>query len=119
MLEKWEEGIKPKGYDAKQFPKARLRMLESIEKARIILSANIEAGVNIECLWEDNDFHKSLSRVEFEEMIAHNVEELKQVMELCIIESGLKLDEIHSIEMMGCGTRIPIIMDTHLKIWML
>lgn len=92
-------------------------MLESIEKARIILSANIEAGVNIECLWEDNDFHKSLTRVEFEEMIAHNVDELKLVMEQCIAESGLKLDEVHSIEMMGCGTRIPIIMETAMKIF--
>lgn len=117
LLEKWEEGLKAKGYDSSQFPKARLRLLESIEKARIILSANIEAGVNIECLWEDNDFHKSITRTEFEEMIAHNVDELKQVMEQCIAESGLKHEEIHSIEMMGCGTRIPIIMDTAMKVF--
>jgi len=36
-------------------PKSRIRMLDTIEKARIILSANIEAGLNIECLLDDYD----------------------------------------------------------------
>jgi hypothetical protein len=35
-------------------------MLETIEKARIILSANIESGINIECLLEENDLSRNL-----------------------------------------------------------
>lgn len=68
------------GCDPRTNPKARLRMLESIEKARIILSANQESSVNIECLLEDNDLQRNISRTEFEEMIASNVTELKVVL---------------------------------------
>lgn len=92
-------------------------MLESIEKARIILSANQESSVNIECLLEDNDLQRNINRAEFEEMIASNVEELRVVLEQCFIESGLKHEDIHAIEMMGCGTRIPIIMETAMRVF--
>jgi molecular chaperone DnaK (HSP70) len=61
------------GCDPRTNPKARLRMLEGIEKSRIILSANIESSVNIECLLEDNDLSRSVSRTEFEEIIAPNI----------------------------------------------
>lgn len=105
------------GCDPRTNPKARLRMLESIEKARIILSANQESSVNIECLLEDNDLSRSITRAEFEEMIAGNIDELRAIMEKCIVESGLKNEEIHSLEMMGCGTRIPIIMETAVKVF--
>jgi molecular chaperone DnaK (HSP70) len=32
-----------------------------------------------------------------------------------IKESGLKLSDIYSVEMVGCGTRIPAIMDASMK----
>lgn len=49
-------------------------MLDTIEKARIILSANQEASINIECLIDDFDLSRSLKRPEFEEIIAPNVQ---------------------------------------------
>ena len=92
-------------------------MLETIEKARIILSANIEAGINVECLLEDNDLQRSLKRDEFEEIIQPNIASLVELLKQTLADSGLKTSEIHSIEMMGCGTRIPIIMETALKVF--
>jgi molecular chaperone DnaK (HSP70) len=38
-------------------------------------------------------------------------------MKECIHDSGLKTSQIHSLEMMGCGTRIPIIMDIAMKVF--
>jgi molecular chaperone DnaK (HSP70) len=92
-------------------------MLEWIEKARIILSANAEAGINIESLIEDYDLSWSISRTEFEEIIKPNLSNLETLMKECIHDSGLKTSQIHSLEMMGCGTRIPIIMDIAMKVF--
>lgn len=41
--------------DPRTNPKARIRMLDSIEKARIILSGINESSINIECLVDDYD----------------------------------------------------------------
>lgn len=90
-------------------------MLESIEKARIILSANQEAGINIECLIEDFDMNRSLKRAEFEELIAPNIQELTNLIQETIKDSGVKLSDIFSVEMVGCGTRIPAIMEASMK----
>ena len=49
--------------------KARLRMLDAIEKMRKVLSANNEASINIECLLEDEDMLYNLNRVDFEFLI--------------------------------------------------
>lgn len=46
------------GCDPRESPKARLRMLDTIEKARKILSANSEASVSVECLMEDEDLYR-------------------------------------------------------------
>lgn len=92
-------------------------MLETIEKAWIILSANIEAGVNIECLIEDFDLSWQVKWAEFEEIIQPNIAQLVALLERTLHESGLKHTDIHSVEMMGCGTWIPIIMDNAMKVF--
>lgn len=49
--------------------KGKLRLLESIEKARKILSANSEAPINVEYLVEDEDFNTLIKRDDFEKLI--------------------------------------------------
>jgi heat shock protein 4 len=49
--------------------KGRLRLLEAIEKARKILSANSEAPVHVEYLVEDEDFSTLIKREEYEILI--------------------------------------------------
>ena len=54
------------GADPRKNIRARLRMLDTIEKQRKILSGINEATIHIESLLEDEDLHKSLKREEFE-----------------------------------------------------
>ena len=68
------------GCDPRESPKARLWMLDSIEKARKMLSANSEAGVSIECLMEDEDLYWMVSWEEFHQLISNDLEELKKVL---------------------------------------
>lgn len=48
--------------------KAKLRMLDAIEKMRKMLSANKEASIIIESLMEDEDLSYTLKRDELEEL---------------------------------------------------
>jgi len=57
--------------------KAKLRMLDAIEKMRKMLSANSEASINIECLMEDEDMFYNVKRSELEELFAPNLEIIK------------------------------------------
>lgn len=58
------------GADPRKNIRARLRMLDTIEKQRKILSGINEATIHIESLLEDEDLHRSLKREEFEQLIA-------------------------------------------------
>lgn len=50
------------GCDPRENPRARLRMLDGIEKMRKLLSGNKEAEINLECLMDDTDFRKLMTR---------------------------------------------------------
>ena len=106
-----DEFLEKYGCDPRESPKGRLRMLDAIEKARKILSANSEASVNVECLMEDEDLFRSVKREEFIELIQNDLDSFKEVMQQCLAESGLSTSDIHSIEMIGEGSRIPSIME--------
>lgn len=69
------------GCDPRKAVKPRLRMLDSIEKCRKLLTLNKEADVNCESLMEDEDFHKSFKREELEELIAPFLERFKKHLE--------------------------------------
>jgi heat shock protein 4 len=86
--------------------KARLRILESVEKQRRVLSANIEAGINVEYLAEDFDLNHNLTREKFEEVNVDNIARFKGLLEK--LKSEIKVD-LHSVEIIGGGTRIPIL----------
>uniref|UniRef100_A0A7S3KTH2 Heat shock protein 70 n=1 Tax=Euplotes crassus TaxID=5936 RepID=A0A7S3KTH2_EUPCR len=97
------------GCDPRKAPKARLRMLDQIEKIRKMLSANSEAVLNIECLLEDEDLHQAYTREEFEKLIDPNIQELKKVMIEALEKSKLKTSAIDCIELVGEATRTPIV----------
>jgi len=64
-----EEFLKKHGCDPRESARARLRLLDSIEKVRKLLTANKEADLHCESLMEDEDLHKVFNREEFEELI--------------------------------------------------
>jgi molecular chaperone DnaK (HSP70) len=57
------------GSDPMESPRCRLRMMEAIEKARIIISADKEAVINIDYLLDEQDMIRTLKREEFEKEI--------------------------------------------------
>jgi molecular chaperone DnaK (HSP70) len=56
------------GLDVFESRKAVVKLVESIERQRKILSANSEYTVNLEYLMEENDFNYTMKRDEFEKL---------------------------------------------------
>jgi len=98
--------MKKFGVDIKTNAKTRLRMFDAIEKQRKILSANSEAVISVDNVAEDEDLSYTLAREKFEDLITPIVARFGQM--LSQLKATIKVP-IHSIEIVGGGTRIPII----------
>lgn len=65
-----EEFAKKYGDDPRESLKCKLRILEMVEKKRKTLSSNKNTDFLIECLLNDNDISRDMSREEFEKHIS-------------------------------------------------
>ena len=97
-------------------PKAVYRMMEAIERQRKILTANIEATLSVECIYEDIDFNYIMQREEFEQIAATSLVTLEDVIKRVAVWLAQNKSEfaLHSVERIGGGTRIPYV-DTLLQ----
>lgn len=96
--------------DPRTNKKAYIRLLAEIEKLKKQMSANsTKLPLNIECFMNDTDVHSSIQRVDMEDICKHLFERIEEVMNRCLRESKLSLDEIHSVEIVGGSSRIPAV----------
>jgi heat shock protein 4 len=75
------EFAKKYGCDPRKNLRCRLRLLDSIEKMRKLLTSNKDSDVNCESLMEDEDLRRHFSRDELEELIMPFVVEFKKCLE--------------------------------------
>ena len=83
-----EEFNKKYGADPRKNVRARLRMLDAIEKQRKILSGVKDATIHLESLLEDEDLHKNINRQEFEDLIGPMIENFRQLLQETLEQSG-------------------------------
>mmetsp|Transcript_145668 Transcript_145668/g.369668 ORF Transcript_145668/g.369668 Transcript_145668/m.369668 type:complete len:826 (+) Transcript_145668:122-2599(+) len=95
------------GCDPLSNKKASFKLEDAVSKTKKILSANNEAGVNCECLMEDEDFASNITRADLEEMCKPAMERVTKVLQAAIAASGLTLEQIDSVEIVGGGSRVP------------
>lgn len=89
--------------------KASIRLRASCEKLKKVLSANAEAPLNIECLMNEKDVRGFIKREEFERLSSGLVESIRVPCQKVLANSGLTVEKIHSVELVGSGSRIPAI----------
>ncbi|XP_062178375.1 heat shock 70 kDa protein 16-like isoform X2 [Phragmites australis] len=89
--------------------KASMRLRAACEKAKKVLSANAEAVVNIECLMEEKDVRGVIRREEFEKLCAGLLERVIEPCKRAVADSGIGLERLHSVELVGSGSRVPAI----------
>lgn len=111
VIEKLAEDFQKKyKKDFRENPKAMVRLIEAMEKNRKILSANIETNISVESVMDDRDIYFHLTRKDFETMIQPIVDKIESLCKKIMDEAKVKSSDIHSIEMVGEATRIPIVM---------
>ncbi|KAK6741049.1 hypothetical protein RB195_009106 [Necator americanus] len=98
------------GIDAKESPRAWLRLLDECEKVKKQMSANqTPIPLNIECFVNDKDVTGKIQRSEFEEIAAPLFEKIRQLLLHLLEETGVKKEDVDAVEMVGGSSRIPII----------
>ncbi|KAJ0960382.1 hypothetical protein J5N97_001799 [Dioscorea zingiberensis] len=95
--------------DVYQNARACLRLRAACEKLKKVLSANPEAPLNIECLMDEKDVKGFITREEFERISAPILERVKAPLEKALAVAGLTVENIHSVEVVGSGSRVPAI----------
>lgn len=89
--------------------KASIRLRASCEKLKKVLSANAEATLNIECLMDEKDVKGFIRREEFEKISLDLLERISVPCHKALFDSGLTVEKVHSVELVGSGSRIPAI----------
>ncbi|XP_074577981.1 heat shock 70 kDa protein 15-like [Curcuma longa] len=95
--------------DVYQNARACIRLRAACEKLKKVLSANPEAPLNIECLMDEKDVRAFIKREEFEQISIPILERVKGPLEKALAEAGLSQENIHSVEVVGSGSRVPAI----------
>ncbi|KAI0066186.1 heat shock protein 70 [Artomyces pyxidatus] len=90
-------------------PKATFRLYASAEKLKKILSANAEAPLSVESIMNDVDASSKLSRDEYEGLIAHVLDRIPAPLQQALAESGLTLEQVDAVELVGGSTRVPAV----------
>lgn len=95
VLQKCAEEFTAKyGDDPRNSPRCVLRMLETIEKARKLLSGDTEATISIDYLLNEEDLVRKMKREEFEALIDAQARALTTLLQETIAKSGKCFQQI-------------------------
>ncbi|KIJ60075.1 hypothetical protein HYDPIDRAFT_32650 [Hydnomerulius pinastri MD-312] len=95
--------------DVLSSPKAMFRLAVGCERLKKVLSANSEAPLSVESIMNDVDASSKLTREAYEELIASVLDRIAVPLQQALSESGLTLDEIDAVELVGGTTRVPAV----------
>ncbi|KAF9241759.1 heat shock protein [Melanogaster broomeanus] len=110
LLQHFAKELKTKHkIDVMSNPKATFRLAVGCEPLKQVLSANTEAPLNVESIMNDVDASSKLSRDEYKQLIAPVLERISGPLEEALAESGLSVDQIDAVELIGGSTRIPAV----------
>ncbi|KAI0948941.1 hypothetical protein AcW1_008676 [Taiwanofungus camphoratus] len=106
FAEEFEEKYK---IDVLSSPKASFRLAAGCDRIKKVLSANAEAPLNVESIMNDIDASSRLTREEYEKLIAGVLDRIPSPLQQALADSGLTLEQIDAIELVGGCTRIPAV----------
>eukprot|EP00794_Sanderia_malayensis_P016021 gene16021-17640_t len=98
---------KKKGKDIRKDNRAVQKLRREVEKAKRTLSTQHQARIEIESLFDGEDFSEALTRARFEDLNMDLFKSTLKPVQKVMDDSGLKKEEIHEIVLVGGSTRIP------------
>ncbi|KAL9274491.1 Heat shock 70 kDa protein 17-like protein [Drosera capensis] len=95
------------GFDVRKYPKAMAKLKKQVKRTKEILSANTAGPISVESIYDDRDFRSTITREKFEELCADIWEKSLLPLKELLLHSGLKIEELHAVELIGGATRVP------------
>ena len=83
------------------------RLRSSCERAKRTLSSSSQTSIEVDSLYEGNDYFVSITRAKFEELNGDLFRKCIGTVEKVLRDSGLSKTQIHEIILVGGSTRIP------------
>jgi molecular chaperone DnaK len=108
-----DEFKKESGIDLKNDKMALQRLKEAAEKAKHELSSTTQTDINLPFITMDatgpKHLNVNITRAKFESLISDLIDRLIVPCKTAIKDSGLSLNEIHDVILVGGSTRVPIV----------
>ena len=100
------------GNDPLDSPKAKISLINAINKGRKTLTVNKDITISIDSLMDGQDIVYNLSRENFEKIVAPVLQKFENLCKNSIqkaINMKVNINNLHSVEMVGDTLRTPII----------
>ncbi|KAJ8687030.1 hypothetical protein QAD02_022824 [Eretmocerus hayati] len=88
-------------------PRAMAKLFKEAGRLKNVLSANADHDAQIEGLLDDKDFKLKVARTTFEELCSDLFERVSNPVKTALDTSGVSMDVISNIILVGAGTRVP------------
>lgn len=115
MIIDWlaEEFLKDEGVDLRKDPMALQRLKEAAEKAKIELSSSMQTEINLPYIMPVDGIPKhlvkTLTRSNFEKICDQLIQACLEPCKIALRDSGLSVNDIDEVLLVGGSTRIPAI----------
>lgn len=86
------------------------QLLDEVEKYKVKLTSYTDRmPFNLKSVLNDEEMEIHMARSDMEQICQHLFAKVVRLMQLCLVKSELKVEDIHSIELVGGSSRIPIV----------
>ena len=87
--------------------KAMSRLQTACEKAKLILSTTTQTVIEVDSLYDGNDFNYTMTKAKFEELCIDLFKLTLEPVDKVLKDSGISKSQINDIVLVGGSTRIP------------
>ena len=87
--------------------RAMRRLRTAAERAKRTLSSSTQANIEVDSLFEGNDFYTSITRARFEDLCGDLFRSCLQPVERALLDAKLDKNRIDEVVLVGGSTRIP------------
>ncbi|XP_033331582.2 hypoxia up-regulated Grp170 co-chaperone protein isoform X2 [Megalopta genalis] len=92
-------------------PKAMAKLFKEAGRVKNVLSANTEHYAQIEGLIDEHDFRMKVTREKLEQLCSDLFERVADPIKMALQTSGLTMDIVSQVVLVGAGTRMPKIQE--------
>ncbi|XP_014255771.1 hypoxia up-regulated protein 1 isoform X2 [Cimex lectularius] len=92
-------------------PRSLAKLFKEAGRLKNVLSANMEHFAQVEGLLDEVDFKLQVTRDEFENLCKDLFDRVQQPIETALKTSGLTMDVISQVILVGAGTRVPAVQE--------